>query len=64
MINGCDRVVVARRQPNSVGYGLPENCPKDEGVPTFRSLQWQAVGKHSILKDRQRFFCRCNQLRT
>src|SRR5262249_23153119 len=37
---------------------------KDGGVPTFRSFQWQAVGKRSILKNRQRFFCRCNQLRT
>jgi probable HAF family extracellular repeat protein len=25
-----------RRQPNSVGYALPENCPKDGGVRTFR----------------------------
>ena len=33
-----------RRQPNSVGYALPENCPKDGGLPTFRSLQRQAVG--------------------
>src|SRR5215813_9882013 len=44
--------------------GCPRTAQRTEVVPTFCSRQWQAVGKHSILKDWQRFFCRCNQLRT
>src|SRR5262249_37733740 len=34
MASDC-RGRTVRRQPNSVGYGLPENCPKDGGVPTL-----------------------------
>src|SRR6516162_8298222 len=44
---------------------LPENCPKDGGVRTFRFTSVAGRRQHSIiLKNRQRFFCRCNQLRT
>ena len=46
-----------RRQPNSVGYALPENCPKDGGVRTFRFTSVAGRRQHSIiLKNRQRFF--------
>src|SRR5215831_12549611 len=44
---------------------LPENCPKDGGVRTFRFTS--VAGRRQlwiILKNRQRFFCRCNRLRT